>query len=88
MNCQPHWIRQVDIWLYNNHTCLLCDEAIESALPICSACKLELPWLDESCQRCALPLPMSGLISVIASSNRLPSSKCMQPGRTIFRSTA
>ncbi len=62
MNCQPHWILPVDIWLFNNHTCLLCDEAIESALPICSACELELPWLGESCQRCALPLPMSGLI--------------------------
>ncbi|WP_203009338.1 ComF family protein [Pseudomonas paraversuta] len=61
MNCQPHWIRLVDIWLFNNQTCLLCDEALKGVLPICRACKPELPWLGDCCLRCALPLPAARL---------------------------
>lgn len=62
MNCQPQWIRQVYIWLFNNQTCLLCDERSYTLHPLCVACELELPWLGDSCQRCALPLPMAGLM--------------------------
>jgi len=61
MNCQPHWIMSVYIWLLNNHSCLLCDESTDGGLPMCTPCELELPWLGDSCQRCALPLPMAGL---------------------------
>ena len=61
MNCQPQWIKQVYIWLLNNQSCLLCDERCCTSRPLCVACELELPWLDDHCQRCALPLPMAGL---------------------------
>ena len=62
MSCQPQWINQVYNWLFNNQHCLLCDEATDTSLPICSPCELELPWLGDCCQCCALPLPMTGLI--------------------------
>ncbi|MDI9779932.1 ComF family protein [Pseudomonas fluorescens] len=62
MNCQP-WLKAL---VYNctniNHTCLLCGELAEQHYPLCAACEQELPWLDEYCLRCALPLPMAGLI--------------------------
>lgn len=62
MNCQPHWKRVVYKWLFNDQGCLLCDARTDTALALCTACEIELPWLNEHCQRCALPLPMSGLI--------------------------
>lgn len=61
MSCQPQWIRKVYIWLNNNQTCLLCDEHTATAIALCDACELELPWLGDRCERCALPLPMAGL---------------------------
>lgn len=61
MNCQP-WLKAL---VYNctniNHICLLCGELAEQHYPLCAACEQELPWLDEYCLRCALPLPMAGL---------------------------
>jgi len=39
----------------------LCGEPAEQGYPLCVACEQELPWLDEQCLRCALPLPMAGL---------------------------
>ncbi|NBA96364.1 ComF family protein [Pseudomonas sp. R5(2019)] len=61
MDCQPPHGGPVYIWLNNNQTCLLCDEITDNPYPLCSACEDELPWLDERCQVCALPLPMAGL---------------------------
>ena len=62
MNCQP-WLKAL---VYNctniNHICLLCSALAEQRYPLCAACEQELPWLDEYCLRCALPLPMAGLI--------------------------
>ncbi|BBH48445.1 amidophosphoribosyltransferase [Pseudomonas sp. KU43P] len=40
---------------------MLCDEIAEQPYPLCVACEQALPWLDEYCLRCALPLPMAGL---------------------------
>jgi len=40
---------------------LLCSEPAQQRYPLCVACEQELPWLDEQCLRCALPLPMAGL---------------------------
>lgn len=61
MRCQP----SLKVMVYNclniNHTCLLCNEAAEQPYPLCVACETELPWLQDSCQVCALPLPMQGL---------------------------
>ncbi|PWB30502.1 amidophosphoribosyltransferase [Pseudomonas sp. SDI] len=61
MHCQPRLKQLVYNWLNNNQKCLLCDEPAEQLLPICAACEAELPWLDERCRVCALPLPMRGL---------------------------
>lgn len=62
MHCQPEYNHQVYIWLKSIQPCLICDECIESDEPLCSACETELPWLMEQCERCALPLPMDGLL--------------------------
>ena len=62
MRCQPNHKHQVYIWLKNNQTCLVCDEATESADCVCNVCETELPWLMEHCDVCALPLPMDGLV--------------------------
>ncbi|WP_338522367.1 ComF family protein [Pseudomonas batumici] len=61
MHCQPRYRGPVYIWLKNKQHCLLCDEATDTPHPICTPCESELPWLMESCQVCALPLPMVGL---------------------------
>jgi len=62
MHCQPDYKHQVYIWLKNTQTCLICDEATQSADSVCNVCETELPWLIEHCNLCALPLPMEGLI--------------------------
>lgn len=61
MRCQPRQDTLVYICTNNNHQCLLCDEPAEQPHPICVPCESELPWLDEHCQICALPLSMRGL---------------------------
>lgn len=61
MRCQPRYEGPVYIWSKNNQPCLLCDEAVDGATPLCMACETELPWLGDHCQTCALPLPASGL---------------------------
>ncbi|MDH0301378.1 MULTISPECIES: ComF family protein [unclassified Pseudomonas] len=62
MNCQPNTKHQVYICTNINHTCLLCDEPAEQPYPLCMACERELPWLDEQCRRCALPMALDGLV--------------------------
>jgi ComF family protein len=52
---------EVYIWSFNVQTCLLCDEPSATQLPVCGPCKHELPWLQNPCQCCALPLSMPGL---------------------------
>lgn len=61
MDCQPSLINRVYIWSNINQSCLLCDEATSNPYPLCGECEQELPWLDERCEICALPLAMSGL---------------------------
>ena len=62
MHCQPEHKYQVYIWSKIIQSCLICDECTESVESVCNACETELPWLIEQCERCALPLPMEGLI--------------------------
>ncbi|MCR4538821.1 ComF family protein [Pseudomonas sp. 18.1.10] len=62
MHCQPDHKHQVYIWLKNEQTCLICDEATHSRHCVCNVCETELPWLLAACESCALPLPMDGLI--------------------------
>ncbi|MCE0462308.1 ComF family protein [Pseudomonas uvaldensis] len=61
MSCQPQHEGMVYIWLKNKQFCLLCGETTDTALPLCTPCESELPWLGDQCSRCALPLPMAGL---------------------------
>jgi ComF family protein len=61
MRCQPNSRHQVYNWLKNKQACLLCDEPADGALPICTNCEADLPWLGGHCQVCALPLPCDGL---------------------------
>jgi ComF family protein len=37
--------------------CLVCGEAGAEGLDLCRHCRAELPWNQEACPRCALPLP-------------------------------
>ena len=37
--------------------CLLCGAGVSGPACICRGCHSDLPWLDSSCYRCALPLP-------------------------------
>jgi ComF family protein len=61
MRCQPQSTYQVYIWLKNKQFCLLCDESTDTTFPICTRCEADLPWLVDPCERCALPMAMSGL---------------------------
>ena len=61
MHCQPHDNHQVYIWLKTVQPCLLCDEPADTQHSICTHCETDLPWLIDQCERCALPMPMSGL---------------------------
>lgn len=52
---RPYWWRP-------RAQCLLCGEVAEHpALPLCSGCDDDLPWLAGHCAICALPLPVAGL---------------------------
>lgn len=42
--------------------CLLCDTPSQTGAKVCQICFNELPWLEHSCWRCALPLSNSELI--------------------------
>lgn len=61
MRCQPNAFIKVYNWLKINQTCLLCDEPVDTPLPLCTECDAELPWLGPHCQVCALPLAVEGL---------------------------
>ena len=61
MHCQPPAILKVYNWLKIKQTCLLCDERVDTPLPLCAGCEAELPWLGAHCQVCALPLAVEGL---------------------------
>ena len=41
--------------------CTLCLAADPSGLNLCRDCRVDLPWLDRSCPRCALPLAAPSL---------------------------
>lgn len=62
MDCQPGHGRSVYNWLINNQSCLLCDEPAQQPYPLCAACETELPWLQERCGRCALPMAIDGVL--------------------------
>ena len=41
--------------------CTLCGGAGDERLPLCRACRGELPYLGTACERCAQPLPVAGV---------------------------
>lgn len=56
MNCQPYVRHAVYNWINNKQLCLLCDELSDSPYPLCVPCEAELPWLEDHCESCALPV--------------------------------
>jgi ComF family protein len=40
--------------------CCRCDDLAQRTLPLCAACEAELPWLTQTCWRCAIPLAHHG----------------------------
>lgn len=47
-------------WLFPPR-CLVCGELGQPGQDICRTCEATLPWQEHACERCALPLPESGL---------------------------
>jgi ComF family protein len=84
MRCQPKHPCQVYNWLKNKQQCLLCDEAADGALAICTSCEAELPWLGGHCQVCALPLPSHGLVCGACLKKPPSFSKVEVPWRYAF----
>lgn len=62
MHCQPSIHTTVYNWLKIKQSCLLCDESVDTPLPLCSECEADLPWLGSHCGVCALPLAVDGLV--------------------------
>ncbi|AUY34477.1 MULTISPECIES: ComF family protein [Pseudomonas] len=62
MNCQP--IKNILVYICTNidQPCLLCDEPAGQPYSLCLACEQALPWLQEQCRRCALPLALDDLL--------------------------
>lgn len=59
-------------------TCLLCEQANKE--PLCAGCRRDLPWLESSCDYCALPLSQPGICG--QCSQDLPSFQhCLSPWR-------
>jgi ComF family protein len=38
------------------HICILCGERTQNTMDLCVVCKKDLPWLQQSCLQCAIPL--------------------------------
>lgn len=49
------WANYLQRAIFPPH-CRLCLAPCTGHLPLCAACKDELPWLGSTCRRCALPL--------------------------------
>jgi ComF family protein len=84
MRCQPGKTNLVYNWLKNKQHCLLCDEAADGTLAICTSCEAELPWLGGHCQVCALPLPSHGLVCGACLKKPPSFSKVEVPWRYAF----
>jgi ComF family protein len=54
------WIKYGHDWLLPP-VCVLCGRAGSEGHDICHACAAELPWLQNGCRRCAIPLPQEGI---------------------------
>lgn len=79
MSCQPSHATKVYHWLKIKQSCLLCDGPSHSLLALCEDCESELPWLNQHCQRCALPLTNSQLLCADCLNNPPLFSKVIVP---------
>lgn len=43
-------------------SCLLCNTSVRGIKPLCCRCESGLPWNEDACLRCAMPLESAGLI--------------------------
>ncbi|MDD1506726.1 ComF family protein [Pseudomonas sp. CNPSo 3701] len=84
MHCQPPANLKVYNWLKIKQTCLLCDERVDTRLPLCAECDAELPWLGPHCQVCALPLAVDGLTCGSCLKRPPPFSRVEAPWRYGF----
>lgn len=73
MACQLSWIKKVYASLLQPDACLLClGRRSGQALPICSGCQLDLPWLIHGCCHCALPIPVGDVECAGCQQRRQP----------------
>lgn len=55
MNLLNQKAKQLFQFIFANH-CVLCKDKSHSPIALCAACTTTLPWINNTCQRCALPL--------------------------------
>ena len=55
-----NWLLKAHDWLLPA-SCVLCGRAGAGGRDLCLGCAAELPYLESSCQRCAIPLPQTGI---------------------------
>ncbi len=55
-----NWLKNVHHWLLPA-TCILCDRAGVVGRDLCGGCAAELPFISAACERCAIPLPQTGV---------------------------
>jgi len=51
-------IKKLEFWLLPGH-CVLCRLATNRHMDLCTYCERDLPWLNQRCARCAIPLSSS-----------------------------
>ncbi len=51
-------LQAVENW-FIPHYCVFCHCRSDTEINLCSACRADLPWLSNTCCRCALPLTLS-----------------------------
>ena len=55
-----NWINEVQSWLFPP-SCILCGTVGARGGDICRECKGDLPYIEQGCSRCALPMPQAGV---------------------------
>ena len=55
------WIKKF-LYAFLPGTCILCESPSHRTLDLCTSCELELPWLNNQCLLCGIPLPEGNAI--------------------------
>ena len=61
----------------NQKHCYLCGQTIFNSLPICNGCRIDLPWNNNACDVCAIPMPQLINKPVIPSSTLRICGECL-----------